>query len=185
MESYLRMTFVCSEKLDLIDSEQAIYHCKNCKRNLHDFRNRSEAEMNEIIKTNNGNVCGVFNEEQVYITDPNHRSFWTKGKIWISTLLFSIGTFLSLNAKEVPQEIIKTESQQFIPKPIDPNITKDSTRSSIRKERRAEKKRLKDNYIRFKPRRRFGIFRRRKLSRRCVGKIAVRPRSAPFKSSRN
>jgi protein TonB len=61
----IKLNFKCDKNILLTDSSNKHYYCKKCDKNIIDFRLKTKKELeNEIIKAN-GNVCGIFNKQQV------------------------------------------------------------------------------------------------------------------------
>src|SRR5687768_5266155 len=56
----------CSEKLsDMEDQKEKGHYCFSCKKNVIDFRNKTEEELNQILKASGGKMCGLFNRRQI------------------------------------------------------------------------------------------------------------------------
>jgi len=64
--SDLRIENACPMMFALLKGEKAPhYYCGSCKKNVIDFTDCSQAEIEETIKNGNGEVCGIFYEDQL------------------------------------------------------------------------------------------------------------------------
>jgi hypothetical protein len=59
------LTLPCKYSITDFTKQAHGYHCQNCDKELHDFRNASNSEINSKIKNSERSVCGIFNQSQV------------------------------------------------------------------------------------------------------------------------
>ncbi|MCI5057953.1 MAG: hypothetical protein MRY83_17700 [Flavobacteriales bacterium] len=93
-------------------------YCFACKETVVDYRQKSNKELLEIIKTNQVSKCGIFNEDQVkaqYV----HPLLKISNKIWAILGSLLIGT-AALRAENFPS--VKTEIKPEIDTDIRPGV---------------------------------------------------------------
>jgi len=84
--SKIEMTFICDQKWSKMKRTEAGRFCAQCNKEVLDFRKHSLTQINEL-KSNNGDLCGYFDETQVLNSDvPIQLNYFSKTFALASTL---------------------------------------------------------------------------------------------------
>lgn len=60
----IKMTFICNQEWDSMKVTSNGRYCDSCKKEVHNFTNKSVKEINSI-KSTAGELCGIFKIEQI------------------------------------------------------------------------------------------------------------------------
>jgi hypothetical protein len=86
----------CHENWDSMEETQKGRFCLNCREVVHDFTNGSENYLNNLLKSNKGNLCGRFYEDQIEV---NGKYIQVRDGIFSKVLnhIYSIWAFIIFN----------------------------------------------------------------------------------------
>lgn len=59
------MSLPCKQSYERMQQRDGGYYCESCEKVLHDFRQKTNEEIHQVITAGPGKVCGVFNNHQI------------------------------------------------------------------------------------------------------------------------
>ncbi len=109
-KTYIQIPTVCEENWNEMTPVEQGRFCKLCSKEVVDFSTMSDSAVLNYLKSNKGNLCGRFYEDQLQRplqeTVVNRKSSW-------KIIFASIGSLLLLIKSNAQKTILKKEKQQI------------------------------------------------------------------------
>lgn len=107
---HIKMQYVCYEpfwRFKKVSDFKS--NCSVCQKNIIDFRELSESQIEEFKRSNSKNICGIFSDNQVVIDSNTKYSKSTTNLVLASFISFFTITNTSLYAQTQAKDSLKTE----------------------------------------------------------------------------
>tara|TARA_B100000809_G_scaffold265497_1_gene324517 strand:- start:4673 stop:5407 length:735 start_codon:yes stop_codon:yes gene_type:complete len=88
----IQLSFQCDESWDKMPNIEQEKFCNKCSKNIHDLTDKTESEIHQLYKENNGQLCGKIRPQQ--LNNSNYRQQRTKLAKFCLALFLVFGGYI-------------------------------------------------------------------------------------------